>query len=186
MDLKSCIDNFKNDIDLKYLKVNSILDDDIIFEKLPFDENCYDKIEKAKHVIYYIEIISNWENTDAVKFFKDFKNLKLSKEAKKLKINFPQINSECSSILYVGKSSTDFKSRIKYHCTVNSPSTYAIHYEYWKNKIGFENIKFEIHYFQFDEAKFEQYDYELQKELLEIIESSLHLKLKPLLGRSGH
>jgi len=41
----------------------------------------------------------------------------------------------------------------------------------------------------YSEINFSHYsisDYNLRKELLEMLESSLHLKYKPLLGRSGH
>ncbi len=186
MDIKDCISDLKNDIDLKFEKINSLIDENFEFKKILFDEKCFEKIDKIKHVIYYIEIISNWKKDTNDKFLVDFEKLKTSSETKKLKIKFPQINSEFSTILYVGKSTTDFKNRIKYHCKLNSPSTYAIHYEYWKNFEKFNNIQLQLNYHQFEEAKFDLYDYELQKELIEIIESSLHKKLKPILGRAGH
>lgn len=173
-DLHQSILKYKNEIDFNFQTAISYINHEFEFKSIPFTELEINKIEKIQNVIYYIEIQNFKENESKsfLNFFQKFKNTHK-------KIKLPQLNFESkSNILYVGKSSTDFKTRINYHYGDKSLSTYSLHYQTWCDKDEFKHLKLRVHYFQFQKP--------IHKDILEIIESALHLKLNPLLGRSGH
>lgn len=173
-ELHQSIVNYKNDIDLKFQTAISSVNYNFEFDSILFSELEINKIEKIQNVVYYIEI-QNFDKNESESFLNSF--LKFKNANKKIKL--PQINFKSNSnIIYVGKSSTNFKSRIACHFGKNSPSTYSLHFKTWCDKKEFQHLKLIVHYFHFKEP--------IDKDILEIIESALHLKLNPLLGRSGH
>lgn len=174
INLIESVDKLKLEIDNNYKIAKSLIKNDFVFKVIEFNETEIAKIAKIKNVIYFIEI-SDFTNFNSKEFLTNF--LKFKKNNPKIKL--PQINSlKNSNIIYVGKSSTDFKTRIHCHFGDNSLSTYALHFKTWNNRKEFQNIKLRLHYYQFEES--------IDKHILEIIESSLHFELQPLLGRSGH
>jgi len=168
------IQNLKNQIDNKFKEAISHIDENFKFNCIEFSETEISKIEKISNVIYYIEI-SNSEDFQYEIFLNKFKEFKESNKHIKL----PQINIENKSkILYVGKSSTNFKTRINCHFRDTSLSTYSIHYKTWSKNEYLKNLNFKLYYFQFKKP--------IDKDVLEIIETAFHNKFNPLLGRSGH
>ena len=175
LELLEGIKKFKNEIDDKFETAISLVDENFEFECVEFSETEINKIEKMSNVIYYIEIY-DFQDFQCDTFLKKFKKFK---DSNKKKIKLPQINKESKSkILYVGKSSTDFQTRINCHYGNKSLSTYSIHYKTWSDKDFFKNLKFRLYYYQFQRP--------IHKDVLEIIESAFHFKFNPLLGRSGH
>lgn len=73
------------------------------------------------------------------------------------------------------------KGRFVSHLTSNSQSVYGLHLEYWQNNLDLNQLELELFYSEID-LKPEDID----SEILEILETSLHKKYKPILGRTGH
>lgn len=137
---------------------------------------------KFKHVLYYFEIPTN---ITALKICEvidtEKKKVKKAKEEFKLpKVNFKNAEIPNNKILYVGKSSGNFSTRLKQHIGRGSRKTYALHLKEW-NKLFGKEISVKLHYVSFEKKMDES-----NKHLLELLETSLHYKLKPILGRTGH
>ena len=73
------------------------------------------------------------------------------------------------------------KGRFVSHLTSSSPSVYGLHLEYWQNNSDLNQLELELYY-----SKINLKPDEIDSEILEILETSLHKKYKPILGRSGH
>jgi len=135
-----------------------------------------------KHVLYYFELPKGFgfspnEICSVIsKEKEDNKTLKLPK------VNASNANGEKNRILYVGKSSGKFSTRLKQHLFNNSKSTYALHLSEWQRIFNTEKeLNLNLYFVSFsDKIK------EANKDVLEIIETSLHYQLKPILGRTGH
>ena len=116
-------------------------------------------IDGIKKAIYVIEEIDG----DNEKTFIEFSRYRDKKERKCAKLNSP------SNIMYVGSSATGVKKRIKQHLGEGNEGTYALHLKCWfkgKRKI---TIK----------------EYDVDKDVLQIIEDDLSDKLKPAFGKQG-
>ena len=137
---------------------------------------------KFKHVLYYFEIPTNITAKEICEVIDTEKKKKKKKNDvfKLPKVNFKNAEISNNKILYVGKSSGFFSTRLKQHIGNESPKTYALHLKEWERMFGREIIV-NLHYVTFQN----QID-ENNKHLLELIETSLHYKLKPILGRTGH
>ncbi|MBN2747343.1 MAG: GIY-YIG nuclease family protein [Bacteroidales bacterium] len=139
-----------------------------------FSINTNEVLDFAKYhfrnILYYIEINDSTISNSTI-IEKILTQKKTNKNPK-----FPKVNIENNGVLYVGKSSGDFANRLRQHYG-SSESTYALHFNKWE-EIFKRPIKLKLHYLHFGD--------DIPINTLEIIESSLHLKLKPILGRSGH
>ena len=124
-----------------------------------FEFGDFSDLEGIKQAIYVIEQVDgNIEET-----FESFKKYKENKERKCAKLNSP------SQIMYVGSSTTGIKNRIKQHQGKGHAGTYAIHLDCWYKG------KYKI--------LIKQYD--VSREVLQIIEDGLSHKLKPAFGKQG-
>ena len=136
-------------------------------------------IENLENVIYFIRIKDNCD----VKADKICEAISNFKKTKNQKIKFPKVNV-CNDldnkILYIGKSKGKIKGRFVSHLTNNSPSVYGLHLEYWQNNSELNNLELELFYTEIP-LKTENPDFEI----LELLETSLHKKYKPILGRTG-
>lgn len=116
-------------------------------------------LDDLKQAIYIIEEIEgNIEKT-----FQQFSRYKEKKERKCAKLNVP------SQVMYVGSSTTGVRKRIVQHLGDGHAGTYALHMKYWfegKHKITIKQ-------------------YDVTKEVLQIIEDDLSDKLKPAFGKQG-
>lgn len=141
----------------------------------------HSQIENLENVIYIIKIkddcnVKAETICTAINGFKGDGNVNI----KFPKVNNCAENSE-NKILYVGKSKGKIKGRFISHLTSNSPSVYGLHLEYWKNNPILNELELDLYYAQID-LNPEDNDYDI----LELLETALHKKYKPILGRSGH
>jgi Uri superfamily endonuclease len=116
-------------------------------------------LEGMKQAIYVIEEVDG----DNESTFLQFSRYKETKERKCAKLNAP------SQFMYVGSSTTGVKKRIEQHLGDGHEGTYALHLKYWFSG----EIKITIK--QFD----------VSKDVLQIIEDDLSDKLKPAFGKQG-
>lgn len=117
------------------------------------------ELDGIKQAIYVIEEIGGGVEST----FLQFARFKEKKERKCAKLNAP------SSIMYVGSSTTGVKKRIEQHLGDGHEGTYALHLKYWftgKHKITVKQ-------------------FEVSKEVLQIIEDDLSDQLKPAFGKQG-
>jgi hypothetical protein len=130
--------------------------------------------------VYLIKIINFGKVKNALTFKNRFTSFK-----KKSTFKLPQINdSNNSDILYIGKSTGNFETRLKNHLLANSPKTYALQISQWP--VTRAGMAFELHFGFLDSNLFKEDNHEDAKAILEIIEGGLQLQYKPLLGRTGH
>lgn len=179
--LKKSVDDFcEKQIDsvnrIKIISANSKL-----FEAVEFSTNrlLNHTDFKIKKVLYYFEIVEEKEISKTI-----CKKITERKAINSSDLKLPQVNMENaesgSKILYVGKSLGLFSTRLKQHCSDESKLTYALHLKLWKKIIG-KDVALKLHYISFDDVITNE-----ESDLLELIETSLHNSLKPILGRTGH
>ena len=116
-------------------------------------------LDGIKQAIYIIEEIEG----DIEKTFLKFSRYKDKKERKCAKLNAP------SQIMYVGSSTTGLRKRIEQHLGDGHQGTYSLHLKHWFKG----NYKITI----------KQYD--VTREVLQIIEDDLSDQLKPAFGKQG-
>lgn len=163
---------------LRYAEAIKFKKTDLDFKK---NQTLDSQIENLENVIYIIKIkddcnVKAETICTAINGFKGDGNVNI----KFPKVNNCAENSE-NKILYVGKSKGKIKGRFISHLTSNSPSVYGLHLEYWKNNPILNELELDLYYAQID-LNPEDNDYDI----LELLETALHKKYKPILGRSGH
>lgn len=184
--LKNTVDHFCTLESIKLNRLREIANDIDSFQILDFTSD--DEFEtipqlfKIKKVIYYIEIIgitpqrTLQDICDKIAIGKKrFKELKLPK------VNMENAKEDSElKVLYVGKSLGNFSVRLKQHFGRESKKTYALHFNRWKD-ITKLNLSLRLHYLTLNDKLSNE-----DNHLLELLETSLHYKLKPILGRTGH
>ena len=137
-----------------------------------------EEVGRLENCIYFIRL-NNMKANDAENICKHINELKSSDKTTK----YPRINSltpkSKNDILYIGKSKGKLQARFKSHLTATPKSTYGLHIDNWVDQ--FKHLNFQLYYAQVDLDK-----EDIDSDILEILESGLHLQAKPLLGRSGH
>lgn len=116
-------------------------------------------LDGIQTAIYVIEEIGG-NPTDTFSSFSRYKEKKIRACAK---LNAP------SNVLYVGSSTTGVRKRIEQHLGRGNKGTYALHLEHW-----FQG-KYKITVTQYD----------VPKEVLQIIEDDVYFSLKPAFGKKG-
>lgn len=136
------------------------------------DELVASGINKETSVLYFMKVIG-----DPKAILNKVTKLK---SRKRNKMMLPMVNKEQfdtdTDILYIGKTNSNFLSRMSYHLGLKSQKTYALHLMHWAAELG---LVVDLYYATVDIDK-EDIRY------LEQMESALHHCMKPLLGRSGH
>lgn len=160
------------------------------FKKINIDVLYTEKVDleslKTKNVIYLFNITEFGENLNQLSFCNRIKrNKAYSKKIKLPRVNFENITNE-NTVLYVGKSNGSFANRIKQHLGKGSKQTYSLQIDSWIIHKELCNMKLELYYTSIDFEKLNIHDHEEQKQLMELLETSLHNNYKPLLGRTGH
>ena len=88
-------------------------------------------------------------------------------------------NKTGSQVLYVGSSTTDFKSRIKNHLGVRGNRVYSLHLSKWDKNLNY-NINIKSYEIVFQNAE------KIDTYIVELIEQQIWDELKPNFGkRSG-
>ena len=140
---------------------------EIAKSSIPVKEFKYDSsydLNSIKKAIYIIEEVEgNFDKT-----FSDFLQFKNSEKLKEKGRKCPRSNTP-SQVMYVGSSTTGIGKRIEQHLGNGYSGTYALHLNHW-----FKG-KYEITIKQ----------YEVENEVLQIIEDDLSDKLKPAFGKQG-
>lgn len=133
--------------------------------------NELEPIMNLNQVLYYLEMSNSSLNEKILQ--------KAASVKKKKKPKLPKLNSEPTdkTTLYVGKTAkSGFGKRMIQHLGYSaSLTTYALHLARWATKFDLEITLYYL-----------QPNLKGHPELLEEVESILHLGLKPLMGRSGH
>ncbi len=159
------------------------------FQVYPFDFNRI-KVKdleqfQVSNVLYFFEIANFGAKLDNASFCEKIQKIK---DDPKYNFKLPLVNYNNAirdnKILYVGKSNGSFKTRLKQHLGLSSPKTYALHLKQWRNHNTLSGIKLNLYYAIVDLNNEDYQAYE--KDILEHLESALHLKFQPLLGRTGH
>ena len=131
-----------------------------------------DGIGEYTPVIYYFEVINAFDRSQICKTIKELK-----KGPGKSDRALPLVNrvteSDCTGVLYVGKTQTNFIRRFKQHLGFGIKSTYALHLSHWAT-----GLDLKLHYASYNFTTENLYQ-------LEYIEDILHASLKPILGRKG-
>jgi hypothetical protein len=144
-----------------------------------------DKFE-MNDVLYLFRIVKYGNGVAAIDICAEVERLK----KKRSKLKLPHVNMQNQTgnkdILYVGKSSGSFRTRLKQHLTSASASTYALHLQEWRDNKVLGNIELELCYAPVTLKHHKIKNATEEKDILEFLESSLHRQFKPLLGRSGH
>lgn len=182
--------NLKSKIDSQLSQMLLVAETIGEFNKIQFNVCALDEIDlnlfRKNNVLYFIKIIDFGNNLNSLSFCEKIKEIKEIDTTLKLpKVNFENINAD-NSLLYVGKSTNNFAKRMKQHFGKSSKTTYSLHIEKWLQFPELCSMKFEIYYHSIDFVGLNIVDHEEQKQLLELLETALHYKYKPLLGRTGH
>lgn len=180
----------KTKIELQLQQMVLIAEQFDVFKAIEFSiEDCdtfdFDQFNHLEHVVYIIQVTDFGNVKDATNLCSHIIDFKKGK--KKVSFKLPQVNTgNCGDILYVGKSTGSFRLRLLQHIRSTSLSTFALHLDKWKIKKELARLKFKLLYSSIDFSKTGIENHVEQKDLLELIETSLHHQYKPLLGRSGH
>ncbi|WP_313578152.1 hypothetical protein [Chishuiella sp.] len=136
------------------------------------------EIGMLENCIYFIQL-NNIKNSDVETICEHITNLKTEDKTTK----YPRVNGNIgnglNNILYIGKSKGKLQSRFNSHLKPTPKGTYGLHLENWHEQ--FKHIEFKLYYASVDLCEEDK-----DTDILEILESGLHLQVKPLLGRSGH
>ena len=179
--LKNSIKNYCANQIKSLKRIEELATDSIEFSSVSFNTKTLFPLNdyKYKKVLYYFEIN---EKKELGKIICD--RISKYKKAKYNELKLPKVNSELAikgnNTLYVGKSNGNFSVRLNQHFGKESDKTYALHLENWKEIIG-QDVKLKLYYISFENIIEDE-----ENDLLELIETSLHNSLKPILGRTGH
>lgn len=132
-----------------------VINIDTIYADLKWEE-----IEDFKNVVYVIEQVGG-DLTETKKTLASFKE--------RTKRACSKINKPICKTLYVGSSTTGFKTRLKQHLGYGGGSTYALHLCHW-----FEG-----------KIRITAHEYDEPKQVIQLIEDALSNRLKPMFGKMG-
>lgn len=181
--LKNAVCDYCNKQELKFEKIKQIVSNVPDFHKVEFSSNKLIDFNdyRLEKVLYYFELADHSHGISGKTICNKISDRKrLTDNKLKLpQVNFCNVNDR-NKMLYVGKSIGLFSTRLKQHFSFESDKTYALHLGKWQDIIG-GNVKLTLYYRSYKEIIKDE-----ENDLLELIETSLHNKLKPLLGRTGH
>lgn len=157
-------------------KINCDLINEKYFEK--FYKSL--KLDSKQSTIYYFKIPESYNQQKIIDSLNKYKNEHQGKNQGNdpLYLALPQVNNiNPNNILYIGKSISGTKYRLKGHFGLASNSYYGMHLLAWKSKINIKpKLQLEFYFGQIPTK---------DNLTVELIESSLHHSLKPILGREG-
>lgn len=133
-------------------------------------------VKQTDHILYYFKL-PHYRPDDKQDIFQVLSQMKDKLKGDEGYCALPKLNlgeSNNEGILYIGKTNDNFSYRFQLHMGLRTPNTYALHLQKWAPGM-IDSIT--LHYAV---IKPEYFNY------LESMESALHMKLKPILGREGH
>lgn len=193
VDLKSITQNYIEQKQKTFEELMKAASEVADFKTVPFN---YHKLEKEdlkqyniNQVIYFFRITNlskglPWRICEEV--------IKLKKN-NKIKYKLPLVNEDNAKgahsnnkILYVGKSSGNFSLRLVQHLSRESEKTYALHLKRWADNPLLKTVQLELWFTVVDTEKYDLRNKKEKLAFVELLESALHLHLKPIMGRTGH
>lgn len=141
------------------------------------------EVRDLENCIYYIQLenVSEEDVRNISKYISELKNT--DKSTKYPKVNQFQKNP-INTTLYIGKSKGKLKNRFRSHIKATPKTTFGLHLENWITNEQFKHIQLRLYYAEIHFIN--ENNANEKEEILEMLESSLHLQAQPLLGRSGH
>ncbi|GAA6765683.1 hypothetical protein AAFH68_16210 [Flavobacterium sp. CGRL1] len=138
------------------------------------------KIPENRYPLIYVFEIQSAENARTlIGQFEDFYLENKRKTDRIEKIKLSKYNKRFSNVLYVGSSTTDFKTRIKYHLGTEAGGVYSMHLSKWDNSFEYD-LKISAY------QVISQSGQIVERFIVEIIEQQIWDKLNPVFGkRSG-
>ncbi len=120
-----------------------------------------DNLKGVTNAIYIIED----ESGDIDETYRAFAKYKKTKARK-----CPKLNNAPSKTLYVGSSTTDVRKRLEQHMGEGHKATYALQLKHWN---GQRKVKISIQ------------EYDVPRDVLQIIEDAISFDLSPAFGKTG-
>lgn len=139
-----------------------------------------DKIPKSNNpLIYVLQVQSSKKIKRLIEYFENYHSTNKLKTKNKDRVNLSRYNKTLSDILYVGSSTTDFKTRIKNHLGTEGTRVYSLHLCKWDNC-----LEYDLNIFAYEVIS--ESDETIERFIVEILEQQFWDKLSPIFGkRSG-
>lgn len=139
-----------------------------------------DKIPKSNNpLIYVLQVQSSKKLKKLIEYFENYHSANKLKTKNKDRVNLSRYNKTLSDILYVGSSTTDFKTRIKNHLGTAGTRVYSLHLCKWDNC-----LEYDLKIFAYEVIS--ESDETIERFIVEILEQQFWDKLSPIFGkRSG-
>lgn len=139
-----------------------------------------DKIPKSNNpLIYVLQVQSSKKLKKLIEYFENYHSENKLKTKNKDRVNLSRYNKTLSDILYVGSSTTDFKTRIKNHLGTEGTRVYSLHLCKWDNC-----LEYDLKIFAYEVIS--ESDETIERFIVEILEQQFWDKLSPIFGkRSG-
>ncbi|KUJ56104.1 hypothetical protein [Chryseobacterium aquaticum] len=139
-----------------------------------------DKIPKSNNpLIYVLQVQSSKKIKRLIEYFENYHSTNKLKTKNKDRVNLSRYNKTLSDILYVGSSTTDFKTRIKNHLGTEGTRVYSLHLCKWDNC-----LEYDLNIFAYECIS--DSDETIERFIVEILEQQFWDKLSPIFGkRSG-
>lgn len=139
-----------------------------------------DKIPKSNNpLIYVFQVQSSKKLKKLIENFENYHSANKLKTKNKDRVNLSRYNKTLSDVLYVGSSTTDFKTRIKNHLGTEGTRVYSLHLCKWDNC-----LEYDLKIFAYEVIS--ESDETIERFIVEILEQQFWDKLSPIFGkRSG-
>ena len=139
-----------------------------------------DKIPKSNNpLIYVLQVQSSKKLQKLIENFENYHSANKLKTKNKDRVNLSRYNKTLSDVLYVGSSTTDFKTRIKNHLGTEGTRVYSLHLCKWDNC-----LEYDLKIFAYEVSS--ESDETIERFIVEILEQQFWDKLSPIFGkRSG-
>lgn len=138
------------------------------------------KIPKSDNpLIYVFQVQSSKNIKKLIEYFEDYHSENKLKTKNNDRVNLSRYNKILSDILYVGSSTTDFKTRIKNHLGTEGTRVYSLHLCKWDNCLEYD-LKISAY------EVISESEETVERFIVEILEQQFWDKLSPIFGkRSG-
>jgi len=158
---------------------------EISFHSLQFRDKAtlkkhIDKIPKSDNpLIYILRVQSPKKVKRLIEYFEDYHSANKLKTKNKDRVNLSRYNKTSSDVLYVGSSTTDFRTRIKNHLGTEGTRVYSLHLCKWDNC-----LEYDLNIFAYEVIS--ESNETIERFIVEILEQQFWDKLSPIFGkRSG-
>lgn len=138
------------------------------------------KIPKNIYPLIYVFEVTFPQNVRMLmELFEGFYLQNKDKANSNKKVKLSKYNKRFSTVLYVGSSTTDFKTRIKNHLGTEGAGVYSLHLSKWDNSLQYD-LKISAY------QVISQTEQIVERFIVEILEQQIWDELKPVFGkRSG-